>query len=82
MLLTINQVCEKLSVSRSTVYRWWKWGAIPAPVKIEGALRWREAELAKWVEDGCQPLIQLEEQEHEQNVKEAHEDSDWTADVK
>ena len=80
MLLTINQVCEKLSVSRSTVYRWWKWGAIPAPVKIEGALRWREAELLKWVDEGCEPLIQLEE--HEQNVKEAREDSDWVADVK
>src|SRR5262245_24308446 len=28
-------------------------GRVPAPVRIGGAVRWRRAELERWVEAGC-----------------------------
>lgn len=28
-------VCKRYGISRSTLWRWLKWGQIPAPVRIE-----------------------------------------------
>ena len=47
-LLTINQICESLQVSRSLVYKWVHYDFVPH-VKIGTMLRFRESELEKWL---------------------------------
>ena len=49
-LLTVDEVMETLSVSRSTVYRFIRDRDFPPPVKIgPGCNRWPEAEIDAWV---------------------------------
>ncbi len=47
-LLTVDQVCELLQVSKSLVYKWVHYGYIPH-VKIGKILRFREIDLIGWL---------------------------------
>lgn len=48
-LIRISDVCELLSVSRATIYRWVSQGAFPTPVRVNaGSVRWRADELEAW----------------------------------
>lgn len=35
-------------------------GRVPAPIRLSGALCWRVAELAEWVDAGCPPRAEWE----------------------
>ena len=49
MLLRIATVCELISVSRSTLYRWISEGSFPGPVRIsERAVRWNIDDIEAW----------------------------------
>jgi predicted DNA-binding transcriptional regulator AlpA len=50
MLLTVKQVCEKLGVSRSTLFLMRKNEGFPTPYCLsESAQRWSEQEVDEWV---------------------------------
>ena len=49
-LLALNEVCEELSISRSTFYDWRQKGIAPTCVKLpNGELRIRRTVLDAWV---------------------------------
>lgn len=49
-LLTIEELSDKLKVSKSTVYRWVHYDFIPH-IKLGGAVRFKEKSVAKWLQD-------------------------------
>jgi prophage regulatory protein len=49
-LLRLDDVVELTALSRATVYRQVAAGNFPAPVKIAGASRWSESEVARFIE--------------------------------
>lgn len=49
-LVTINDVCERLDISRTTVYQMRKRGALKA-VQIGGAVRFREEDVNALIEN-------------------------------
>ncbi|OPY65757.1 MAG: Helix-turn-helix domain protein [Syntrophorhabdaceae bacterium PtaU1.Bin034] len=50
-ILTVKQISEFLQTKQSTVYAWAEQGLIPS-FKINGLLRFDEAEVIEWVK-GC-----------------------------
>lgn len=56
-LMTTAQVAKLLSAGERTVWRWSRSGAMPAPLKLnpgrQGAVRFRRADILKWIADGC-----------------------------
>jgi predicted DNA-binding transcriptional regulator AlpA len=54
-LLDAEAAAALIGVSRATWDRMRSGGLVPAPVKLNrgSIIRWRRAELAKWIEDGC-----------------------------
>ena len=52
-LLNAGQVAEILSLSKRTVHRLNSSGGIPKPVRINGAVRWREVDIEQWILRGC-----------------------------
>lgn len=55
-LLTVRQVAELLNCSARHIRRLADRGAMPQPVRIGALVRWERAELARWIEGGCQPI--------------------------
>ena len=52
-MLTIQDVAERLRVSSMTVRRMWYENRIPEPIRIRGSIRWREQDIAEWIDAGC-----------------------------
>lgn len=52
-LLDIRTVAERLGCSPRHVRRLAERGAMPAPVKLGGLVRWRADDIRRWVADGC-----------------------------
>lgn len=52
-LLTAKAVGQMLSLSRRQVFRLNSCGKIPLPVRISGAVRWRQSDIAKWLQAGA-----------------------------
>jgi len=48
MLMSIADICEYLSVSRRTVYRYMQLAGFPAPAKRLPAPRWRRGDIERW----------------------------------
>lgn len=49
-LLQINQVCEKIGVKKSTVYKWMDEQKFPRPLKLSPTcVRWREDDIVGWL---------------------------------
>jgi excisionase family DNA binding protein len=48
-LLTVAEVASLLKLGNSTVWRLAKRGSLPRPVKIGGASRWNESEVATFI---------------------------------
>jgi len=49
--LRVNDVADKLQVSRATVWAWSKAGKFPKPVKLgAGVTRWSEQDINDWIE--------------------------------
>jgi len=47
-LLTVNDLCEWLQVSKSLVYKWVHYGFIPY-IKIGEVVRFKEAQIERWI---------------------------------
>jgi excisionase family DNA binding protein len=45
--LTVDQLSQRYSVSRATIYRWVKEKKMPKPTKIVGSSRWRLSTLTR-----------------------------------
>ncbi len=52
-LLNAETVAEILSLSKRTIFRLDSSGKIPAPIRINGSVRWRESDIQRWVSLGC-----------------------------
>ena len=47
--LTVDQVAERLGVSRDTIYRWKRKGDFPLARKLsQGTTRWRLSDIVAW----------------------------------
>jgi excisionase family DNA binding protein len=55
VLLTARELAEQLSVSAETVLRWHRRGELPAIKLPGGAVRFREADVASWLEQRATP---------------------------
>lgn len=52
-LIDVQEFAQLLSVSTRTVWRMLSHGKLVAPVRIGGSVRWRLADVERWIEDGC-----------------------------
>ena len=52
-MLDVQDVAGLLTCSSRHVYRLSDSGRMPRPVKLGALVRWRRAELEKWISDGC-----------------------------
>jgi predicted DNA-binding transcriptional regulator AlpA len=54
-LIDADTAATLIGVSRATWDRMRSAGMVPQPVKLNNGsiIRWRRAELVKWIEDGC-----------------------------
>jgi len=52
-LLSVNDLMEKLGVSRMTIYRWRKSGRFPEGRRLAGSnlVKWSEATIDQWVKE-------------------------------
>ncbi|HNT87895.1 MAG TPA: helix-turn-helix domain-containing protein [Candidatus Hydrogenedentes bacterium] len=55
-LLSVGEAAVMLRLGKRTLYRLADVGAIPRPVKVGRATRWRRRELQEWVDAGCPDL--------------------------
>jgi len=63
-LLAVREVAEALAVSRSTVLRWTREGVLPGFRLPSGALRYREDDLAAWIERRATPSEEIANRLH------------------
>lgn len=52
-LLTVKDVAKALRVSPRQVWKLSSSGRLPAPVRLSRSVRWRSADIKRWVELGC-----------------------------
>lgn len=52
-LVAVQDAAIILGVSVRSIWRLRDSGAMPAPLKILGSVRWRRADLTEWVRQGC-----------------------------
>jgi len=55
-LLNVGEIAHMLGVSQRTCRRMSDAGAMPAPLCLRGAVRWRRIEVESWIERGCPPV--------------------------
>jgi len=53
LLLTVSQVGRLLQLSPRSVWRLLSAGEFIEPVRLGGSVRWRRAEVDRWVAEGC-----------------------------
>lgn len=46
--LSDKGISDRYAVCRQTIWRWVRNGQFPSPVKINGATRWKLADLERW----------------------------------
>lgn len=52
-LLCDVSLARRLEISRRKVWSMNATGALPAPVRMGRSVRWRETDIARWLELGC-----------------------------
>lgn len=52
-LLTDFDIANLLKVSRRQVWKLLAMGRLPDPLRISRSVRWRAADIDKWIENGC-----------------------------
>jgi len=52
-LITALEFSRLLQVSTRTLWRLRSAGKLPEPVRLGGLVRWRLAEVKKWIAEGC-----------------------------
>ena len=55
-LLDVRAVANLLDCSPRHVYRLADAGKMPQPLRLGALIRWRRAELQRWITDGC-PVV-------------------------
>jgi excisionase family DNA binding protein len=60
-----GEIARALQVSPKTISRWAERGAMPAPVRIAGTVRFEAEAVETWMADGC-PAADGDEQGSEQ----------------
>ena len=49
-LIKLPEVCERLGVTKSTVWRWIKECQFPAPIELsKQERRWRDTDVEQWI---------------------------------
>lgn len=56
-LLTAHQVAQILNISIRTLWRLKSAGQLPETLRVGNSVRWRNEDLRKWIEQGCQTPI-------------------------
>ena len=56
LLIPVQTVAAMLSISKRQVSRLRDAGAIPQPIRLGGAVRWRADEIEAWIQTGCAPI--------------------------
>lgn len=54
-LITAARLAEMLSISKRSLQRLQSRGAIPTPLRVGGAVRWRLDAIENWIQNGCGP---------------------------
>ena len=54
-LLSTAEVAGMLGVGQRSVWRWSHSGVMPSPIRIGNAVRFRRAEILRWLDEGCPP---------------------------
>lgn len=52
-LLTAKEISKMLKVTTRAVWNYRDAGAMPQPVRIIGAVRWRASDVEAWIMAGC-----------------------------
>ena len=52
-LLTVKDLSERLRISTRQCWKLLSSGRLPAPVRLSRSVRWRAADIARFVELGC-----------------------------
>lgn len=63
-MLTIHEVADRLSLSRTTVRRMYTQKLMPEPRKIGRSLRWEEDEIERWIAARCPRIERQPSLEH------------------
>ena len=51
-MIRVNELAHRLSVERSTIFRWIKSGKLPKPIKVSRTLTyWRASTITEWMQD-------------------------------
>lgn len=53
LLMGRAELARELSISTRSLDRLASSGRLPMPVRLGGAVRWRRADIAEWIEAGC-----------------------------
>ena len=56
-LITAVQLAELLNISERTLYRLKSSHRLPKSISLGGSVRWRLADVRKWIADGCEPPV-------------------------
>lgn len=48
-----GEIARALQVCPKTISRWAEGGAMPAPVKVGGTIRFHAKAVEQWIQDGC-----------------------------
>jgi len=54
LLITAAELARMMQISTRTLWRLRSAGQLPEPVRFAGTVRWRLAQIKKWIADGCQ----------------------------
>ena len=60
-LLDLHEVAAFLNISAATIRRLAERGAMPQPVRLGRAVRWKREDLLSWVAAGCSPCTREKE---------------------
>jgi predicted DNA-binding transcriptional regulator AlpA len=52
-MITAQQLAGKMQISTRSLWRKLSAGLVPRPIRIDGIVRWRLAEVEQWIADGC-----------------------------
>ena len=55
LLISADQLADKMQISTRTLWRLLSAGKLIQPVRIGGNTRWRLDEVRLWIADGCPP---------------------------
>lgn len=63
-LLAIRQVAEMLNCSTRHIRRLADRNAMPKPMRLGHLVRWRRADIERWIEGDCQPIRAIKGSNH------------------